>query len=708
MDGLATDRKLRAILVEDREADARLVLHALKTAGYDVDARVVDTADAFTSALADPPDIVLADYNLPGFNAFDTIARLKASGVDVPLIVVSGTIGEDVAVAAIRAGAHDYLIKDRLARLGAAVNRALEERASRDREEAAAVALRQSEARLRAILDNVGEGIVTCDESGLVDSVNRAALELFGFTADELTGRSIEMVIADDRRADFLGYLTTSPAQQRRDAPYAVDTTGRRKDGSPLPLEFSAEGVQLDDRRLIIVSFRDVSERRAYMEALEYQALHDALTGLPNRVLFGDRVSQAVAAAERSRSGFGVLLLDLDRFKDVNDTLGHEQGDALLRAFAARLKETLREVDTVARLGGDEFGILPQGIADEEGLMQTARKILTTMQEPFVLEGQVVDTPLSVGIARFPVHGSDVNTLVRHADVAMYVAKHRGLGCAMYDPEQDRNAAHRLALLGQLRRAISHDELFLHFQPQVDLAQRHVRAVEALVRWQHPEQGLLMPDQFLPLAEQSDLMAPLTSWVLDRALGQLATWRRHGLDLVMSVNATTRNLQDHEFPAIVGDVLRKHDLAADLLTIEITESSAMSPLAIDGLEPLHRAGVTLSIDDFGTGYSSLAYLKRLPVAQIKIDKSFIMDLSHDEDDAAIVRPTIALGHNLGLEVVAEGVEDEEALRMLATYGCDFIQGHLVSRAVDAATFEAWLSAGRWRVQRMSARQRIAW
>lgn len=701
---------LRVLLVEDTPADAKLVLHQLRSAGYEADSRIVDNEPDFVAALADPPDIILADYNVPGFDAFKTLARLTSTGLDVPLIVVSGTIGEDVAMEAIRAGAHDYLIKDRLGRLGSAVARALDDREVRARERQTLDSLRKSEAelreqteRIRAILDNVGEGIVTCDQAGSIETVNAAAVELFGYSTEELSGASIGALIAEPVRAEFLSRLAIGRRADRgtaTDSP--IETTGRRNDGRAFPMEFNADGVELEERRLLVVSFRDISERRAYVDALEYQALHDVLTGLPNRVLFGDRVSQTIALAERSGTGFGLLLLDLDRFKDVNDTLGHQQGDVLLKAFADRLRETLREVDTVARLGGDEFGILPQGVEDNDSLLQAARKIMTAMAEPFVLGAQTVDATVSIGVAVYPAHGSDLSTLVRHADVAMYVAKRRGLGCAVYNPEQDQNAALSLALLGQLRGAITHDELVLHYQPQVDLATRSVRSVEALVRWRHPEEGLLFPDQFMPLAENSDLIGPLTAWVLDESLRQLQVWREQGFDLVIAVNATIRNLQDHDFPETVSGLLAAHELLPQHLIMEITESSAMSPLAIEGLDPLHRTGVTLAIDDFGTGYSSLAYLKRLPVGQIKIDKSFIVDLARDLDDAAIVRPTIELGHNLGLEVVAEGIEDEASLRLLVDYGCDLGQGYHISRALPAGDLETWFRDAPWSVSHIAA------
>jgi EAL domain-containing protein (putative c-di-GMP-specific phosphodiesterase class I) len=349
---------------------------------------------------------------------------------------------------------------------------------------------------------------------------------------------------------------------------------------------------------------------------------------------------------------------------------------------------------------------------DIDGLSLAARRILTTMQEPFLLDGQEVDAAVSIGIAMYPAHGSDLNTLVRHADVAMYAAKGRGLGYTVYNPEQDRTASLSLALLSQLRHAITHDELVLHYQPQVDLATRSVRSVEALVRWRHPKEGLLLPDQFIPLAEQSDLIGPLTTWVLGESLSQLREWREQGLDLVMSVNATIRNLQDPEFPASVVGLLAARDLLPEYLILEITESTAMSPLAVEGLHPLHRAGISLAVDDFGTGYSSLAYLKRLPVRQIKIDKSFVIDLARNEDDAAIVRPTIDLGHNLGLKVVAEGLEDEASFTKLLNYGCDLGQGYLISPALAAADLDGWFAVTPWRVNRIPSaaqpgRRRVA-
>ena len=553
--------------------------------------------------------------------------------------------------------------------------------------------LQDSKERMRVILENVGDGIVTCSDQGVIETVNPAVERLFGYGADELVGTQIELLIDKPDRADFVGNLGAAANELgQAGASRSREMAGLRKDHKTFRMEVNASTVELGHRRMVIASFRDVSERRAYIEALEYQALHDALTGLPNRALFADRVNRAIARAQRRKERFGLLLLDLDRFKDVNDTLGHPSGDALLSAFADRLRLALRGVDTVARLGGDEFAILPEGIEDVDGLVRTARKIQSAIEAPFTLGDHVLDSAASIGIAVYPEHGVDANTLVQHADVAMYVAKRRGTGSAVYSPEQDEYSAKRLALLGRLRHGIGNNELVLHYQPQVNILSGGMGAVEALVRWQPKGDDLLLPDHFLPQAEQSELMRPLTVWVLNEALGQLGRWRADGLDLRMSVNVSARNLQDADFITEVAEVLEKHAVTPSNLTLEITESTAMSPSALDGIRPLHQLGVRLAIDDFGTGYSSLAYLKRLPVSELKIDKAFITNLAEDADDAAIVRPTVTLAHNLGLKVVAEGLENQASRNLLISYGCDLAQGNLIAPPLVASELEKWVVA----------------
>ena len=431
---------------------------------------------------------------------------------------------------------------------------------------------------------------------------------------------------------------------------------------------------------------------RTLAEASRHQALHDALTGLPNRILFYDRLEQALLSAEREREPLAVLIVNLDRFKEVNDTMGHSNGDLLLQLVGPRLRAALRSRDTIARMGGDEFAILLPG-TDIAGSRQVAKSLHAALNQPFGLESVTVATAASVGVAHYPEHGSDAETLLRRADVAMYMAKEHRSGHALYAPESDPHDPNRLALVGELRQAISDDELVLHYQPKIDLRTNEVSGVEALVRWCHPIRGLLPPMEFVPLVEHAGLMRPLTLWVLDRALGQCRAWREEGIELRVAVNLAVPSLLDVELCDDVARLLAKHAVPAHLLELEITENSIMTDpkRAIAKLEELSSMGVRLAIDDFGTGYSSLAYLKSLPVDELKIDKSFVMNMQASADDGVIVRSTIDLGRNLGLAVVAEGVESEDALAHLQALGCDEAQGFFMSRPISAEALTAWIA-----------------
>jgi diguanylate cyclase len=427
-------------------------------------------------------------------------------------------------------------------------------------------------------------------------------------------------------------------------------------------------------------------------ETSRHQALHDALTGLPNRILFYDRLEQALLNAEREREPLAVLIVDLDRFKEVNDTMGHANGDVLLQLVGPRLRAALRARDTIARMGGDEFAVLLPG-TDIAGSRQVAQSLHDALEKPFELESVTVATEASVGVAHYPEHGSDADTLLQRADVAMYIAKEERSGHAFYAPERDPYDPNRLALVGELRRAISDDELVLHYQPKIDLRTDEVSGVEALVRWAHPIRGLLAPMEFVPLVEHAGLMRPFTLWVLDCALGQCRAWRDQGMDLRVAVNLAVPSLLDVRLGEEVGRLLAKHAVPAHLLELEITESSVMTDpkRSIAKLEELSAMGVRLAIDDFGTGYSSLSYLRRLPVDELKIDRSFVMNMEASSDDAMIVRSTIDLCRNLGLAVVAEGVETEHTFAKLRELGCDEAQGFLISRPVPADALTAWLA-----------------
>ena len=425
----------------------------------------------------------------------------------------------------------------------------------------------------------------------------------------------------------------------------------------------------------------------------DHQAFHDGLTDLPNRSLFRDRAEQAIRLGRRDGHTVAVLLLDLDRFKEINDTLGHHHGDLLLKQVGPRLTEALRESDTIARFGGDEFALLLSGLSTPAAAAQVASKVLASLSEPFPVQGMSLQVGASIGIACFPEHGTDVDALLQHADVAMYQAKEAHSGYELYTPEHDHHTPARLVLVGELRRALGADELVVHYQPKIDLVTGAVVGAEALVRWDHPGRGLLAPSEFIALAEHTGLIRPLTMRVLDEALADCAAWRAAGRDVTVAVNLPVRSLLDRSLCVAVEERLRAAGVPAERLEFEITESTIMAdpPRALAVLEQLRAMGVGLAIDDFGTGYSSLAYLSHLPVTALKIDRSFVAQMTAGDPLAdTIVRSTIDLGRNLGLVVVAEGVEDAPMLGRLAEMGCVVAQGFHICPPVEADALLGWV------------------
>lgn len=422
-----------------------------------------------------------------------------------------------------------------------------------------------------------------------------------------------------------------------------------------------------------------------------HEATHDSLTGLPNRTLFIDRLQQASHTAKRDGSIFAVLILDVDRFKEVNDTLGHYNGDRLLKLIALRLSGIIRESDTLARIGGDEFGFILPVIKKQANLKKIAHKIKTTFAIPFMLEKLSVEVTASIGATLFPEHGKEADTLIQRADVAMYAAKQDNLGLVVYSKKFDKHSPNRLTLMGELRQAIKNDGLVLHYQPKVVSETSQIYAVEALVRWEHPANGFMPPNEFIPLAERTGLIDDLTVWVIRKSLEQCSIWHKNQLSIGIAVNVSSQCLLDPQFPEILTGLLASYDFPAEFLTMEITETSVMidpeRSLAI--LNRIKKMGVRLSIDDFGTGYSSLAYLKKLPVSELKIDKSFVTDMLTNEDDTTIVNATIQLAHNLRLKVVAEGVENQETFNRLREMGCDSQQGFYISKPVPANEIPTW-------------------
>jgi diguanylate cyclase (GGDEF)-like protein/PAS domain S-box-containing protein len=531
--------------------------------------------------------------------------------------------------------------------------------------------------------------------------------DLVGYTAAEWVADPNffgNLLHPDDRERVLAGFTATHRGGAPFDGEYRLTARDGRTvwihdaavlvhDEKGAPLSIQGYMIDITARHEAEASLRQSEAlQRGQMAEIEHQALHDSLTGLPNRSLFHDRIEHALETAARTEADFAVMMIDLDRFKEINDTLGHLSGDRVLQEVGRRLRAVARSSDTVARLGGDEFGILAPGIAGEDGANRLAEKLIAALAPELTIGELALEVEGSVGIALHPRHGNDVETLIRHADVAMYVSKETHHP-AVYAPEHDHHTTARLTRAADLRRALERGELVVHYQLQADAATRTPSGLEALLRWRHPSYGLLGPDQFIPLAERTGLIRQLTLFVLDSALEQCGSWRRQGIDLSIAVNITARDLLDLGFPDQVAALLTKWDVTPTALELEITENTILTNAtrARDVLDRLSALGVRLAIDDFGKGHSSLEHLARLPIDVLKIDRSFVMHMAVDSN-AVIVRSTIDLAHNLGLEVVAEGVETEAAAAHLAALGCDKLQGFLLSRPVPADQLAGLLPA----------------
>ena len=446
---------------------------------------------------------------------------------------------------------------------------------------------------------------------------------------------------------------------------------------------------------LLLAGLSGWTTQRLGRQAAQFQhlATHDALTDLPNRVLFADRIGEVVATVQRRGGGAAVVVIDLDRFREINDTLGHRNGDFLLTRIAERLQAGVGPGDTVARLGGDEFGLVLPGVGGPAQLANVLDRLREAIEEEVNLSGLPVNVEASLGAVFVPLDGDDPDVLMQHADVALYVAKRTHGGVVCYDTGQNHYNAERLALVSELRRAVLRNELVLHYQPQVSQPGGEVGILEALVRWQHPTRGLLLPDEFIPIAEQTGLIDEVTRWVLDTALAEIGKWRATNPEIVVAVNVSARSLQHLQLPTMVEAALQRAGAQPDWLLLEITETALVTDAtrAVTVLEQLSAAGHRLSLDDFGQGYTSLSQLSELPLSELKIDKSFVLNMLQSTNDAAIVRSIIDLGHNLGMNVVAEGVEDADVVRVLLDLGCDVTQGFWFSRPLPADQVGPWLA-----------------
>ena len=545
-----------------------------------------------------------------------------------------------------------------------------------------------------AALESAANAIFITDRSGTIKWVNRAFERMSGYSADEVLGQNPRVLCSHYHDDEFYQQLWRTVLAGEV---WRGEVVERRRDGSLYTVVQTVTPITMDGAtEHFIAIHEDISARKQAEEKIRYMAMYDALTGLPNRRLLQSQLEQALAAANRNERLLGVLFLDLNDFKDVNDNLGHEAGDALLKQAADRLRECVRRSDTVARFGGDEFVVLQTALDHVDGSAALAEKIIAVLTRPYAINGRDVHTGVSIGIAIYPFEDGDAERLLRHADMAMYRAKaDSGSSYQFFDIGMHREMRRRVEMQAALRQALAEEQFTLVYQPQFRARDGALIGMEALVRWSHPRQGMISPEEFIPVAEASGQIHALGEWVLRTACRQARQWQAQGLPaLRLGVNLSACQLRDEGLAVFVESVLRETGLAGDCLELELTESTLMENVdqATVTLKRLQRLGINIAIDDFGTGYSSLSYLSRLSVHRIKLDRSFVRDLNTSADSAAIASAVVNLGHGLGLDVLAEGVENEAQLAHLKRLGCDAVQGYFYSPPLSAAAFEAFAAA----------------
>ena len=669
----------RVLVVNDSD-DSELALRELRLAEPEASfERVVDAAELRVALAQQEWDLVLSDYSFQDLDAFGTLSIVAECDPDLPCIVLSDETGEDAMDKVFQAGAYAFIARQQTALLGRIVERALRESADRRRMASTNRALREMKQRFQSVVNDAIDAIITIGERGAIEIFNPAAERLFGFTADEAIGQSVSILMPQPQgnahQSHVEDYVTTGLGIA---VGHSREVMARTKKGETFPVEISVNETWIDDRRVFTGMFRDVRERKAFENQLAHQALHDPLTGLANRTLLMDRINHASARAKRDSDGAAVLLMDLDRFKVVNDSLGHAAGDDLLRSVAKVLTSLVRPADLVARLGGDEFVILYEDTGNAPTAIAIAERVVMALRQPVNVEGAEIVPSASIGIALVDDESKDAEGVLRDADSAMYRAKARGRDrCELFDQQLRAQAVQRLTIEQQLRRAMDRGEFLLHYQPELSLAGGRVVGLEALIRWQHPSRGLLLPGEFLDVAEETGLIVPIGAWVIGEAHRQAQQWADIALSVpTVWVNVSVRELIHSDLVSTVADALDGGDPRVSL-GVEITEDALINDpaAATAATRELRALGVHVGIDDFGTGYSSMSYLKHLAADALKLDRSFVRGLGRDPRDAAIVRAAVGLGKALSLDVVAEGVETPTQATLLQELGCGQAQGN---------------------------------
>jgi diguanylate cyclase (GGDEF)-like protein/PAS domain S-box-containing protein len=685
------------LIVDDVPANLALAVDYLEANQFHV-VVAQDGEEGIERAGLVQPNLILLDVMMPGIDGFETCRLLKASSStrDIPVIFMTASADTSDKVAGFAAGAVDYISKPfQVEELLARIKTHLALRSAQQQLETRNLQLYTSGIRYRRLFETAQDGILLLDsESGRVTDVNASVVQMLGYSRDHFLNRKLCDVLpftAIPACRIGLAKLQTSQAIAFEHWSLAA------QDKSLVDVEFVGNVYQVDGSRIVQCNLRDITRRRQAEARIHYMALHDALTGLPNRALLQDRLSQAIALASRNRERIAVLMLDLDQFKRVNDSLGHHIGDGLLIAASARIRACLRESDIMARLGGDEFVIALPSVAGNENVVEVVQKLLPSLRDSFQIEGHEIQVSGSIGIAQYPADGDNPEALLRAADMAMYAAKAIGRGThCFFTPELNVASQRRTLLISDLHNAYVREEFVLHYQPQIATGSGSIMGVEALLRWNHPRHGLISPVEFIPLLEETGLIVEVGTWVLKTACLQNAAWQKEGLPPVrMSVNVSAHQFYRSNLVGLVEEALRESQMDPKWLDLELTETLTLddSEATIDIMQHLKSLGVGLSLDDFGTGWSSLSCLRRFPLDRIKIDRSFMRDIMSESAAKAVVNSILDLARNLGFSCIAEGVETEKQLEYLEKKKCPEIQGFLYSRALPALACAALMRSG---------------
>ena len=675
------------LLVDDEENILRALGRLLRGEGY----RIL-TASGGEQALqmlaGNEVQVILSDQRMPGMSGSEMLYHAKELYPDTVRMVLSGYADLSSVTDAINRGnIYKFLIKpwdDELLR--ANIREAFER-----------YELGRTGAQFTKIYENTVEGILITDGTSRIQAVNPAFTAITGYTADEALGKTPAMLRSGKHDTEFYRRMWLCLLDEGK---WTGEIWNRRKDGSIFPEWLNITAIHDGQGHLkqYVGLFTDITEHKQAEEKLRYQAYHDPLTDLPNRLMYTEHLDMALPQAQRREQLCGVMMLDLDHFKNINDTFGHDFGDKLLINVAQRLRECIRKEDTLARMGGDEFTFLLSLVDDVKDIARVAEKILASFAQPTTIDGKDLFVTPSIGISLFPNDGKDAETLLKNADAAMYRAKEGGRNAyQFYTADMNAQAQERMSLENDLRRALENGELEMYYQPKVSAKDGRIVAAESLIRWHHPTRGFVSPAEFIPLAEENGLILPIGEWLLNEVCRQIRRWRDAGLTVpCIAVNLSGRQFQRQNLPDMLAQAIADAGIEAEDLELELTEGTIMSNAEtnIEMLVLLKRMGMSLAIDDFGTGYSSLSYLKRFPVDVLKIDYSFVRDIVTDNNSAELVRGVIGMAHGLKLEVVAEGVETSEQLAFLRLHQCDLIQGFLFSKAVPADDFAALVREGR--------------